>query len=363
MGYIYTTTGIKFYEPLTIDNVTIAEMDWEDGKFVDPVTGCEISQIMTDDTYEVSTSNVAIKSANVTVKPGNPNTYYVIGAYPAADAQTKSDAAICNEIMSKINSVNDLFSGEASTTLALKAETEYIACAFSVTIINEYIYPTSGLSKSAPFTTLPDVPMKDEYKAWLGTGTLTSTSSEVTAKPVVLDLVIGEEDRNSTYAILGWDIGVLRNEYPQITTLSGKNMVVKDRTVLGMDGNHEITWCALSSVSNDKGTWLVGGLSTTFTLSLNADGKSAKVTPYSGSLTSGATFQVESMTMFGVFDGNYYYMNPAPGYTAQDFPLGPYTMVKTGDAPAAAAAAARKTTYKVYMVDVEKYSKVEYKAR
>ena len=69
------------------------------------------------------------------------------------------------------------------------------------------------------------------------------------------------------------------------------------------------------------------------------------------------------MTMFGVFDGNYYYMNPAPGYTAQDFPLGPYTMVKTGDAPAAAAAAARKTTYKVYMVDVEKYSKVEYKAR
>ena len=90
VGYIYTTTGIKFYEPLTIDNVTIAEMDWEDGKFVDPVTGCEISQIMTDDTYEVSTSNVAIKSANVTVKPGNPNTYYVIGAYPAADAQTKS---------------------------------------------------------------------------------------------------------------------------------------------------------------------------------------------------------------------------------------------------------------------------------
>ena len=188
VGYIYTTTGIKFYEPLTIDNVTIAEMDWEDGKFVDPVTGCEISQIMTDDTYEVSTSNVAIKSANVTVKPGNPNTYYVIGAYPAADAQTKSDAAICNEIMSKINSVNDLFSGEASTTLALKAETEYIACAFSVTIINEYIYPTSGLSKSAPFTTLPDVPMKDEYKAWLGTWTLTSTSSEVTAKPVVLIL-------------------------------------------------------------------------------------------------------------------------------------------------------------------------------
>ena len=45
VGYIYTTTGIKFYEPLTIDNVTIAEMDWEDGKFVDPVTGCEISQI------------------------------------------------------------------------------------------------------------------------------------------------------------------------------------------------------------------------------------------------------------------------------------------------------------------------------
>ena len=363
VGYIYTTTGIKFYEPLTIDNVTIAEMDWEDGKFVDPVTGCEISQIMTDDTYEVSTSNVAIKSANVTVKPGNPNTYYVIGAYAAADAQTKSDAAICNEIMSKINSVNDLFSGEASTTLALKAETEYIACAFSVTIINEYIYPTSGLSKSAPFTTLEDVPMKDEYKAWLGTWTLTSTSSEVTGKPVVLDLGIGEEDRNSTYAILGWDIGVGRNEYPQITTLSGKNMVVTDRQVVGIDGNYEVTWCALSSISGDEGTYLVGGLRTTFTLSLNADGKSATVTPYSGNLQNGGTFRVESMTMFGVFDGNYYYMNPAPGYTAQDFPLGPYTMVKTGDAPAAAAAAARKTTYKVYMVDVEKYSKVEYKAR
>lgn len=363
VGYIYTTTGIKFYEPLTIDNVTIAEMDWDNGKFVDPVTGCSISPITTDNTFEVTVSDVAIKTAKVSVKPGNPNAYYVIGAFPASDAQYKSEAAICNSIMKKVNSVNDLLSGNASATIALKAETEYIACAFSVAIINDYIYPTSALSKSAPFTTLEDVPMKDEYKAWLGTWTLTSTSSEVSGKPVVLDLVIGEEDRNQTFAILGWDTGILRNEYPQITKLSGKNMVATDRTVLGMDGNYEITWCGLSSVSNENGTYLIGGLTTTFTLSLNADGKSAKVTPYTGGLQSGGTFQVESMTMFGVFDGSYYYMNPAPGYTAQDFPLGPYTMVKTGDAAAVAPAVARKPGYKVFMVDMQKYAKVEYMAR
>jgi len=362
VGYIYTSTGIKFYEPLTIDDVTIAEMDWDNGKFVDPVSGCVISQMSTDDTFEVTTSDVAIKTVKVSVKPSNPNTNYVIAVYPASDELTDSDAAICNRLMSKVASVDNLYAGDTSVTLTkLKAETEYIACAFAVTIVNDYIYPMSVLSKSAPFTTLEDVPMTDAYKVWLGTWTLTSASSEVNGKPVVLDLVIGEDERNQTYEVRGWDISAFRNEYPQITTLRGKNMVVaQDQQILGYDGNYAITWCSLSSISTESGTTLVRGLSTTFTMTPSADGKSATVTPYSGQLQNGGTFQVESMTMFAVFDGSYYYISPAAGYTEHDFPLGPYTMVKTGDAPMDAPVVARTPKYTTYGVNFDRYTKVEH---
>jgi len=334
VGYIYTSTGIKFYEPLTIDDVTIAEMDWDNGKFVDPVSGCVISQMSTDDTFEVTTSDVAIKTANVTVKPSNPNIYYVIAAYPAADAQTKSDAAICNEIVSKVTSVDNLFVGDASTALTLKAETEYIACAFAVTIINDYIYPTSAMSKSEPFTTLPDVPMEPDYEAWLGTWTVKSTSSEKTNKSLTYDITIEEKDRNESVYIYGWSICMFRLD-PELYgianyTANGTLEIENEQYLFDVSG-YALRWTNRMRYSGGYNT--VSGDFTAMTLTLGANSTTATSKESVLQLASGGTCTITGMDyMYFNEAGSYGWYDPAEGFTDGDFAVGPYSLTKKSGA-------------------------------
>lgn len=358
VGYIYTPTGIKFYEPVSIDNVSISEMTWQDGEFVDAKTGSKITQIQTDHTFEITTSNVQIRTADVSVKPSDTEVYYVIGSYPSADAQTKSDAKIMNELVAKV-SLSDLYQKTATNVpLSLKAETEYIACAFAVTIVNGYIYPTSALSKSAPFTTLQDVPMTPEYEAWLGTWTVESTSSEVSGSQIQLNVTIAENIRNASYLIYGWDISTLAQaDYPGNAELNGKELTISSNQNLGAYSNGTAMWYTLCLFDNKMPTALINGTFPAFTCTLKADNKSAAVKSYvggySGADGSQGSFEAMSMTVFMAAADGTYYVPVAPGYTAQDFPLGPYTMVKTGDAAQVDMKALR---HKDYLVDLKVYS-------
>lgn len=363
-GFIYTEKGIKFYEPITVNGVTISEMTWQDKKYVDEVSGAEIVTLKANHTFTVKTSDVKAKTVKVSVTPDNPDAYYVVGAFKASEVQTKNEDQLLKELMSRIFSVSDLYKGNAAPTVKVKrAETEYIACAFAVEVINEYVYPSTGLFKSEPFTTTKDVAIKDNYKGWLGSWTLTSTSSELNAKPVTLNIVIDEDTRNSTYEVYGWDISVYRNTYPQKARLSGNNLTITNSKIeLGRYQDYMITWCALSQITGteDDGIFIVGGAYNPFTCSLSSDGRSATVTPYTGDLEGGGKFVVTSMTLFKVRDDNYYYADAAPGYTRTDFPIGPYTMVKTGDdVPEMAAMAKEGFDYPTYVVDLKAYDQVK----
>ena len=360
VAYIYTPTGIKFYEPLTIDGVTISEMTWQDGEFVDAKTGSKITEIKTDDTFDVKASDVTARSAKISVKPSNSDVYYVIDTFTPVEVQGKSDKEIMNNIIWKTSEA-DLYQKTSIVTPKLKSETEYIACAFAVTIVNGFIYPTSVLAKSQPFTTLEDVPMDPAYEAWLGTWTVTSSSSEVNGKPVKLNVTIAENDRNSSYLIYGWDISTLAQaDYPGNAKLSGTKLVISSNQNLGQYTDGNAIWMTLCMFDNEMPTQLISGTFDAFTCNLNADKKSAKVTSYEGSYTSPdgskGSFEAMSMTIFNQkADGGLYYVPSAPGYTAQDFPMGPYTMVKTGDASAVNLKAMRHTDY---LVDLGAYSRI-----
>lgn len=362
-SFIYTQTGLKFYEPITVGGVTIAEMTWQDGKFVDGGTGVEIVPINADHNLGVTTGDIKAKTVKVAVTPDDPDTYYAVGVLKASDLQSKSEDQILKELTSKIYSVSQLYKGNSSPTIKVKrAETEYVACSFAVEIINDYIYPSTGLFKSQPFTTTKDVDITDNYKAWLGTWTLTSTSSEVNKKPVTLDLVIDEDTRNSTYEIYGWDISAFRNTYPQKARLSGNDLVISGyKFELGYYKDFMITWVAFTLItgtgtSDDDKTWIVP-VKKPFTCSLAADGRSATVTPESKELNPGS-YIVTSINIFRVRDDNFYYSPAAPGYTIGDFPMGPYTMVKKGDDVPDMSVIANED-YPTYVVDLKAYDRLK----
>ena len=52
----------------------------------------------------------------------------------------------------------------------------------------------------------------DAYKAWLGTWTLTSTSSEVNAAPLSFDVTFIQGVANSSYKLQGWGITTIRDQ-------------------------------------------------------------------------------------------------------------------------------------------------------
>lgn len=355
VGYIYTPTGIKFYEPVTIDNVTISEMTWQNGEFVDEKSGSKIVPIRTSHTFAVTTSNVQIKSADVSVKPSSSEVYYVIGSYPAADAQTKNDARIMNELASKVT-LEELYQKEVkNVTLKLKAETEYIACAFAVTIVNGYIYPTSALSKSAPFTTLPDVPMEPGYEAWLGTWTVVSTSSEKTSKSLTFDITITENDRNKSVFINGWSICMFRLDpelYGMATYESNGELAFVNEYYLFDVSGYKLNWTNRFHYSGGYNT--IGGEFTPMWLTLGANKTSARSREYSSTHPELGAWNITGMDyMYFNEAGSYGWYDPAEGFVDGDFAVGPFTLTKKSGpasvAPKSVVAKPKSDYNKVFM--------------
>lgn len=358
-GFIYTQTGLKFYEPITVDNVTISEMTWQDGKFVDEKTGVTISEIKSDHTLQITKSGIQNNWAYATVTPDDPQMQYVIGAYPAEWAATMTDEQILRAMMPGVTADN-LFTGAVDgAKIVLRSESSYIACAFSVVVVNDYIYPTSSLFKTESFETGA---ISDNFRYWLGQWTVTSTSSEIQGKPVTLDVKIMENLANQTYSIYGWDISILRNRFAQPAKLSGQNLTVAGDNDLGTWQDYTVWWFAMSYIEGREGSTIVTGIPEAMTLTPNGD--TPRVKMYSGQVEGGLGFEVWSMSiLLEADDGGLYVANADHGYTAQDFPIGPYTMVrKAGGIPLEAVVAVNPNTankapaYKSYIVNMNAYT-------
>ena len=95
-------------------------------------------------------------------------------------------------------------------TLTVDSDTEYIPCAFGLKIVNGWVYPITELAKGTAFMSGQGDPMSPEYQAWLGTWTVTSTSSEKSKQPITFDITLAKKVANTSYSLTGWDISVRR---------------------------------------------------------------------------------------------------------------------------------------------------------
>ena len=340
-SFIYTQdTGLKFYEPLVVDGVSIEEMTWSGGMFTDEVSGARIQETVSNNKFTFAVSDIKATSVNVEATPTVANEYYYFDVVPSSAFANASDEDILYELMDGITSMNQLSRGKMMKTLTVDSDTEYIPCAFGLKIVNGRIYPITELAKGTAFVSGQGDPMSPEYQAWLGTWTVTSTSSEKSKQPITFDITLAKKVANTSYSLTGWDISVRRLTWAGTADFKATNNsfeIINGQELPYSDPNGTPYLIARGIAAS--GTYIVSGSYPALTGVMNSDG-TASVSCYKGKFSDGEEFTVGTVGYFIDTGGSYGSYGPAAGFTSGDHPVGPFKMVKKSASGAPAKAAA-----------------------
>lgn len=192
----------------------------------------------------------------------------------------------------------------------------------------------------------------DAYNAWLGTWTVTSTSSEVSNKPITFDVTIAENVADATFNLTGWSIWSVRTSPVPVKFKNG-NLVIPGETFMaeidlnGSDNGKGKVYYTNSSwitlPNGQSGRSIVSGDFDAITATMGADKTSATTKEYSGNLSNGGSFTVTGVDFFTEATvkgetGWYNVYDAATGFTENDIPVGPFTLVKKSNNTAPMAA-------------------------
>lgn len=247
-------------------------------------------------------------------------------------------AAFTAEELTKLNSSSGIGWYWADRTPG----TEYIAMA--------KVKDAAGNStlKYAVASTDPAGEASDAYKAWLGTWTVTSTSSEVNAAPLSFDVVIGQKAANSTYSVLGWDITAARTSMSATANFNADNgtLVFPNYQLIGTNANGPHYFLARAFYEGD-GYYLATenyDLPVAMLGTLDSDKTKATVTVGGGTDPWGNAYVGTTMAIYVQMEGNKWgSYGPAEGFTKGDYPIGPFTMVKKSTSSSVKSAGAAST--------------------
>ena len=235
--------------------------------------------------------------------------------------------------------------------------------------------------KSATATTESAGEASDAYKAWLGTWTVTSTSSTYTKKPLTFDVVFKQKVANVSYAVEGWTASIFRDQpdkspyFPVATFNDGGFYFANGQTFgkfnLGEYGTGTLTYCCFFTLAGKNyyssqtefsdGTPFVSLYGT-----MNSDKQSAVVEGAEVEYSDGKATMEYADFMY-VLDSGKGAMGVIPGegfkYSTPegedtDSPIGPYTMVKKGSATSALSAPSKSAVDIKAMPYVGKLSSV-----
>ena len=213
--------------------------------------------------------------------------------------------------------------------------TEYIAIA--------KVTDAAGNStiKSATATTESAGEASDAYKAWLGTWTVTSTSSQVNKAPVAFDVVFAQKVANVSYAISGWGIDALRDDAELMPTAkfdsAAGGITIQNDQFLANNGGTTPGKINFAANVAYKGSyaWVSGTGFNGLSGSLSADKQTATITCGVANIEGIGELPVNGMeVILWGNDGKTYSFGPAAGYTKGDYPIGPYTMTKKSSSSA-----------------------------
>lgn len=375
--FIYTKTGISFYEPLVIDGVSAQDFIFKDDYYFAEESGKDFYVMTPEPLRSDMTLNLTVPEdgivynrANINVVPSADDEYYYVGAMPKHQFESYREKRLLQKITAEMNSniaseeeaaaymENTLHKGVTSYAFAYpQLNTEYVAFTFACAVSGGQIVSTTAIT-SSDFTvssSLLPADTDDKYRRWLGEWEVTSTSSRLTNAPVTFTIAVKPGEVNSTFMVRGWGVTMYGDEIDipmyyrasyggttstvvPVPACTGILYMAADPGVLGQarisagtcDIRLRYILCKKESLTT-YGTTNTSSSSTPKPAFVYDDDNPGHAVTYNAAFN--ATYEATAFDLFGRMDSSTstYYLPAKSGMTNYDYPVGPFTLVQIKD--------------------------------
>lgn len=248
----------------------------------------------------------------------------------------------------------------------LEPNTEYTCAVYAVNGTESAVKSATATTANGGGGSVTPGTGSDAYNAWIGTWNVTSTSSLKGSDPMSFTVSIAELIKaDQSYAITGWGISVVAAQQPAgaiFNSEDGKFYFVNGQEfgeVFGPQGESlMVTYLGVCGYNN--GWTVVTGDYYGLIGTLSEDGNTATFEGESIEILTGDVVPVYTFDFFAMGADSFYLCKTADGFTDEDYPIGPYTLTKSGSAASSkglhtyfAAPQAKKAGYPVRLLSKE----------
>lgn len=299
----------------------------------------------------ISDGTKAKPTLKLTAAPTEGKEYYQLTGI-VKSTEMKSGKVLCTtkallpeliEQMETLEKVMNRYGNPISSAAVTEANSETGATFyFSVDADTEYVFLASGTN--AHGTTIeqtevkiPAVPAGDaDYERYIGTWTVTTTSSEINKQPQTYTVEITPYRTNESFKVKGWGITTLGDDYPFLLKYNEDgNVTIPTFDPQGMYGLTAYVY--LRYHFNDPTQTPPYPIYTTTQelITGNYDAASNSVRFEGQKFTYNGTEYTVCGVEYAIYSSGQYVVWPdlfKAGYTLQDYAIGPYTMTKNSSA-------------------------------
>lgn len=293
-------------------------------------------------TVDITVENIEYTTMDIYFVPSDDTQEYVYGLFEKGllESYYSSDDDIMAAIIDNYLAYDALdyyvLTGSVGGTLSgFTPSTSYTAYAFAINAAH-----TASASDlfSTDFTMVEAV-VADEYNAWLGTWTMTSTSSELAGKSLSLEVIFTDDDGIAvpglTYSVYGWDISGVRYILPLPADFEfdyGGFTVAGETEMYTDEDGYIYEYVGYAEVPNYAANYIITGSYDALIANINSDNQSATVYGGTGTLGDGydSQFNVWNVIMLSTDGYNYYsfYNDESLGFEDYEVLFGPFTLTK-----------------------------------
>lgn len=116
--FIWTKSGAKFYEPLTIDGVTVEELSFSGEYLENAEKNVRITPKYSDNQLTVNITETTYNSLKYEITATDPDDPYIVRAFRKSEIEGMSDTQLRKSICETIASANELKKGDMTGTLS-----------------------------------------------------------------------------------------------------------------------------------------------------------------------------------------------------------------------------------------------------
>lgn len=335
-GVSYLYEGVINYEGEFEFTSSISE--WGNGGLIDlGDPGDPDDPDVAEFTVDIEVSDITTTSADINWTVSDQEQPYVYALF-GDDYSAMDPAALADAVINALDAdiADNVAVGDAGGVFSpLDAGTTFTMIIFAY---DEATGEATSGAITEVFATLAPEPVDESLvDAWVGTWSLTSTSSQVAETPLTVDIIIQEGTATNSLNVYGWDISANRWLVPlPVTVDADGNWTCPAETYLTtIDGQGDLYYASQGFVGGTYNDYyFITGSYDAFTVTMGADGESATAVGYEGQISGGVPFTSTTMMLILKDDegATYtFYSDEALGFDQSEALVGPFTLAKKSD--------------------------------